>query len=197
MRICSFLPSATETIYALGLEDELYGVTHECDYPPRAREKPKLTRSEIGYSKDSKEIDNKVRSALQNGEQIYALDFEAFSNASPDIIFAQELCEVCAVSFGEIHRAVSKLPKQAEIVSLDTFTLKDILDSILKIGSKCNRSKEANELVSILNSRVENVTLLAGQTNWISKESFFHGMDRPSNVWRSLDGRADNESWWR
>ncbi|MDH2899807.1 MAG: cobalamin-binding protein [archaeon] len=173
MRICSFLPSATETIYALGLEDELYGVTHECDYPPRAREKPKLTRSEIGYSKDSKEIDNKVRSALHNGGQIYELDFEALSNASPDIIFTQELCEVCAVSFGEIHRAVSKLPKQAEIVSLDTFTLKDILDSILKIGSKCNRAKEANELVSILNSRVENVTLLAAKQTGSPKKVFF------------------------
>jgi iron complex transport system substrate-binding protein len=173
LRICSFLPSATETIYALGLEDQLYGVTHECDYPTEARQKPKLTMSELTYSRDSKKIDDKVRKALQKGEPIYALNFDALSDASPDVIFTQELCEVCAVSFGEIHRAVSKLPKQAEVVSLDTFTLKDILDSILKIGTKCSRSSEANELVRILNSRIESVTLLVSKQRRPPKRVFF------------------------
>jgi iron complex transport system substrate-binding protein len=173
LRICSFLPSATETIYALGLEDQLCGVTHECDYPPSARQKPKLTKSELGLSRDSKEIDDKVRNALEKGEPIYSLDFEALSKASPDIIFTQELCEVCAVSYGEIHRAVSKLSKRAEIISLDTFTLKDILDSITKIGSKCNRTKQGEDLLRALNSRIEKVTSLSSTNLKPVKRVFF------------------------
>jgi iron complex transport system substrate-binding protein len=176
LRICSFLPSATETIYALGLEDQLYGVTHECDYPPEARQKPKLTSNALGYTKNSKEIDDKVRSALQEGEAIYSLDFEALSKASPDVIFTQELCKVCAVSSGEIHGAVSLLPKEPEVVSLDTFTLKDILVSILKIGSKCNRYKEANDLVRKLESRIESVTSVSSNQK---KRIFFVGWIDP------------------
>ncbi len=159
MRICSFLPSATEIIYALGLQDQLYGVTHECDYPPEARDKPKLTSSALSSSKDSKEIDEKVRSALREGAPIYTLDLDALSSAAPDIIFTQELCEVCAVSYGEIFRAASKLPKRPEVISLDTFYLKDILNSILMIGSKCGKTKEAKALVEKLNARIEQATV--------------------------------------
>ena len=176
LRICSFLPSATETIYALGLEDQLYGVTHECDYPPQAKEKPRLTSSALASSQDSKEIDEKVRNALEKGEPIYSLDFDTLSKAAPDIIFTQELCEVCAVSFGEIHRAVSKLRKQAEVISLDTFTLQDILDSILLVGSKCGRTEEAKELVSSLNSRIEKASLLS-RKNRVPRIFFMEWID--------------------
>lgn len=161
MRICSFLPSATETIYALNLQDDLYGVTHECDYPQEAKEKPKLTSNNLSSSTNSKEIDVSVRESLEKGRPIYSLDYEALSEAAPDIIFTQELCEVCAVSYGEIQRAASRLAKKPEVVSLDTFTLKDILDSIKKVGSKCGRKREADEFVNKLNSRIERATSLA------------------------------------
>jgi iron complex transport system substrate-binding protein len=173
LRICSFIPSATETIYALGLADQLCGVTHECDYPPQARLKPKLTKSELENVSNSREIDAKVRDSIQKGSTIYSLDFENLSKASPDIIFTQELCEVCAVSFGEINRAVSRLQRQVEIVSLDTFTLKDILDSILKIGSKCDRSAEAHNLVKSLESRIEKVSSLVKSQRRDPKRVFF------------------------
>jgi iron complex transport system substrate-binding protein len=173
LRICSFLPSATETIYALGLEDQLFGVTHECDFPPVACLKPKLTRSELAHSSNSKEIDERVREALQEGRPIYSLDFEALRKASPDVIFTQELCEVCAVSFAEIYRAASRLPNKAEVVSLDTFTLKDILDSIIKIGSKCGRSGEARTLVRKSKSRIERITSIAKNQDRVPKRVFF------------------------
>ncbi|MHB1909391.1 MAG: cobalamin-binding protein [Nitrososphaerales archaeon] len=163
MRICSFLPSATEIIYALGLEDELYGVTHECDYPLDAKNKEKLTSSNIPPNLSSKEIDDQVRNYLQKGKSIYSLDYEALERARPDVIFTQELCEVCAVSFGEISRAASSLPRKPKVISLDTFTLKDILDSILGVGSECSRSKEASEFVFGLEQRIEKATLLAGK----------------------------------
>jgi iron complex transport system substrate-binding protein len=160
MRICSFLPSATEIIYALNLQDELYGVTHECDYPPEARTKPKLSANNLARSTNSKEIDASVRESLQSGNPIYYLDRDALSRAAPDVIFTQELCEVCAVSYGEIQRASTKLASKPEVISLDTFTLKDIMESIKKVGAKCDRGKEADDFVDQLNARVEKATSL-------------------------------------
>lgn len=173
MRICSFLPSATEIIYALNLQDELYGVTHECDYPPEARGKPKLTANNLANSKNSREIDASVRESLRNGSPIYHLDREALSRAAPDIIFTQELCEVCAVSYGEIQRASAKLPNNPKVVSLDTFTLKDIMDSIKKVGSKCGREREADDFVSELGSRIEKATSLGKEVQGEEKRKVF------------------------
>lgn len=171
MRICSFLPSATETVFLLGLEDSLYGVTHECDYPEAAKAKPKLTSSALSNSVSSKDIDDKVRKSLSSGEGIYSLDIKALEKASPDLILTQELCEVCAVSYGEIFRAASNLQKKPEIVSLDTFTLHDILSSIDTVGKKCGRTDEANGILDSLNNRIEKVTELASRPQ--KKRVFF------------------------
>jgi iron complex transport system substrate-binding protein len=161
-RICSFLPSATEIVYSLGLESQLFGVTHECDYPPEARKKPRLTTNLLpATALSSIEIDHSVKDALSTGRGIYGLDFEALKHASPDIIFTQELCEVCAVSYGEIFRAAQKLPAKPEVISLDTFTLGDILGSIHTVGERCGKAGEAEEFVGALQRRIEHVTSLA------------------------------------
>jgi iron complex transport system substrate-binding protein len=173
MRICSFLPSATEIIYALNLQDELYGVTHECDYPPEAKGKPKLTANNLAVSTNSKEIDASVRASIHNGRPIYHLDRDVLSSVAPDVIFTQELCQVCAVSYGEIQRASAKLPNNPEVVSLDTFTLKDIMDSIKKVGSKCGREKEADDFVGVLNSRIEKATSLVKEVQGDEKRKVF------------------------
>jgi iron complex transport system substrate-binding protein len=162
LRICSFLPSATEIVYLLGLERELFGVTHECDFPEAAKTKPRLTASKLASSQSSsREIDEAVRKSLTSGEGIYDLDYEAMKKADPDLILTQELCEVCAVSYGEIFRAASALPKKAEIVSLDTFTLHDILESVRTVGAKSRRKREAEEIIDSLNNRINYVTELA------------------------------------
>src|SRR5487761_172516 len=119
MRICSFLPSATEIIYALNLEHDLFGVTHECDFPEEATLKPKLTSTKLASLESSVEIDRSVRKSLEEGSGIYELNFDALQKARPDIVFTQELCEVCAVSYGEIYRASEKLSSKPEVVSLD------------------------------------------------------------------------------
>ncbi len=174
MRICSFLPSATEITYLLGLDDHLFGVTHECDFPADARNKPKLTSSNLSDpASTSREIDEKVKNSLSSNEGIYSLNFEALRRADPDIILTQELCEVCAVSYGEIYRAAVSLPKKAEIVSLDTFTLSDILESIITVGKKCGRKDEAVAIVEGLDARVRQVTELSVGIDARKKRVFF------------------------
>jgi iron complex transport system substrate-binding protein len=105
VRIVSLLPSATEIVYALGLGESLVGVTHECDYPEGARGKPVVTRSLLDHAgATSGEIDMAVRQQLQDGLSLYALDREHLAALKPDLILTQALCEVCAVSFGEVER---------------------------------------------------------------------------------------------
>lgn len=95
MRICSFLPSATEIVYLLGLEDQLYGVTHECDYPLQAREKPWVVRSVFhGTQPTSGEINRVISERLQQGLGIYEVDQQVLQDAQPDLLLTQAICEV-------------------------------------------------------------------------------------------------------
>jgi iron complex transport system substrate-binding protein len=95
MHICSFLPSATEIVYALGLQDQLYGVTFECDYPPQARAKPMVVRSIFGEtSLSSGEISQIIGQRLQEGLGIYDIDQAMLQEAAPDLLLTQALCEV-------------------------------------------------------------------------------------------------------
>jgi len=95
MRICSFLPSATEIVYQLGLQDQLYGVSFECDYPPEARTKPKVVRSVFdGQQPTSGEISRVIGERLQQGLGIYDIDQEVLRAAAPDLLLTQAICEV-------------------------------------------------------------------------------------------------------
>ncbi len=96
MRICSFLPSATEIAYGLGLQDQLYGVTHECDYPPAAKDKPHVVRSvfDEGEPPSSSEISRIISERLEQGLGIYDINEEVLSAAEPDLLLTQAICEV-------------------------------------------------------------------------------------------------------
>ena len=96
MRICSFLPSATEIVYGLGLQDDLYGVTHECDYPPGAKDKPHVVHSvfDEGEPPSSGEISRIISERLEQGLGIYEIDDELFRAAEPDLLLTQAICEV-------------------------------------------------------------------------------------------------------
>src|SRR4051812_33079679 len=107
MRIVSLLPSATEIVYALGLGDALVGVTHECDFPAAAREKPVVTRSLLDNSDaTSEDIDDAVRGQLRDGLSLYALDRDRLAELRPDLVLTQALCDVCAVSYDSVERAI-------------------------------------------------------------------------------------------
>ncbi len=158
MRICSFLPSATEIVYALGLGDSIVGVTHECDYPPQARKLPMVVRSRIDpYHSSSSEINASVARHLKAKKSIYTVDMDLLKEANPDLILTQELCDVCALDYDEVQEAARSLPKQPKIISLTPTTLDHILQDITRVGDNTGKSKEAERLVSQLKGRIEKI----------------------------------------
>jgi iron complex transport system substrate-binding protein len=164
MRICSFLPSTTEIVYALGLGDNLVGVTHECDYPPDATSKSRVIMSLIKPEElTSKAIDMLVTENYKAGKSTYIVEEEALRKANPDIILTQGLCDVCAVSGDEVTEAVKVLGHSLQIISLEPNTLDEILDTILIVGEATERKEEARNLVDKLKSRIERVKSLLGK----------------------------------
>ncbi|HUK42475.1 MAG TPA: cobalamin-binding protein [Candidatus Acidoferrales bacterium] len=158
MRVCSLLPSATEIAFALGLGDEVVGVTHECDYPPQAKGKPVIVHSAVDSSRlSSSEIDHQVAELLRAGKNLYTIDDEAFTAAAPDVILTQGLCEVCALDYNDVVKASRRLPGKPTIVSLIPHCLADVLDDIVRVGAATQRHREAETLVLKLKRRIEEV----------------------------------------
>jgi len=158
MRIVSLLPSATEIVYALGLGDELVGRTHECDYPDEATEVPVVTSSVGGRpGEGSREIHRRVVDSVHHGSSIYRLDHEALAEARPDLILTQELCEVCAVSYSEVNRAVRQLASDATVISLEPTSIEGILNTISTVGAMADAEDEAVGLLELLRERLAQV----------------------------------------
>src|SRR5215217_5280047 len=116
MRIVSLVPSATETLFALGVGDEVTAVTHECDWPPEALELPKVTRDVIGPGLTSGEIDRAVRELTEQGRSIYELDESALQRLQPDLIVTQALCAVCAVSYDDVRAVADRLDPAPQVL---------------------------------------------------------------------------------
>ncbi|HEV8119088.1 MAG TPA: cobalamin-binding protein, partial [Thermoanaerobaculia bacterium] len=128
MRIVSLLPSATEIVCLLGLEKDLVGVSHECDFPPGVERLPKVVRPAFeseGLSQE--EIDGRVRSAMEAGTGVYAIDQDVLASLAPDLIITQELCDVCAVPQALASEAVGRLPRRPRVLSLHPHSLSDIV----------------------------------------------------------------------
>ena len=156
MRICSFLPSATEIVYLLGLGDSLYGVSHECDFPPGASDKPKVVRSRIDSSSmTSQEIDAAVTGMMMRGENIYSVDEDALADGRPDLVVTQQLCEVCAVSFEDVQEAVGRLEVSPTVLSLDPHSVGDVLEDILRVGQHTGTQSVAHVAVFNLRARID------------------------------------------
>ncbi|HWS99550.1 MAG TPA: cobalamin-binding protein [Pyrinomonadaceae bacterium] len=162
LRVVSLLPSATEIVCALGLEGNLVGVTHECDYPPSVAGLPRLTASRISHeTMTSAEIDHAVRSQLDGHGSIYELDEERMRALRPDLILTQELCEVCAVSYKQVERAARMFDGDARVVSLEPNTIEDIFENIRTVGQLTGVEERALELVSHLRARLDRVAAAA------------------------------------
>src|SRR5216683_656913 len=130
MRIVSLVPHATELLFALGLGDDVVGVTHECDYPPAVLELRRLTRDVLPAGLSAAEIDAAVRDRTLNGDAIYELDREALARLEPDLIVTQALCAVCAVSYEEVSELAGELPSRPSVISLDPKTVTETLRDV-------------------------------------------------------------------
>lgn len=135
MRIVSLLPSTTEIVFQLGLAEQLFGVTFECNFPPEARKGRAIVVGGMDTAHlDPKEIDELVRARMAAGEDLYALDEEALSRCDPDLILSQDLCRVCAVSSGNVDEAVAKLGCRAQVLQIDPQTLDEVIDSVQTVA---------------------------------------------------------------
>ena len=178
MRICSFLPSATEIVYSLGLGDALYGVSHECDYPPEARSKPRVVKSKFDPSHyTSQEIDGLVAEMASRGERIYEVDIEVLERARPDLVITQELCDVCAISYEDVQSAVVHLDMPPRLISLDPTGLGDVLEDIKKVGESTLRTERASQIVASLSARIETVRSKASEVDSRPKVACIEWLD--------------------
>ncbi len=157
-RIISFLPSATELIYELGAQEKLFGVTHECNYPSEATSKPKVIESVFEPEKmSSKEIDEKICDLSEKGEDIYKLVTQNVSDAKPDLIISQEICEVCSAYTNQVKNAIDILDEKPEIYSMSPHDINGILKCVTDIAEKINEEKRGREIVNSLNSRIDKI----------------------------------------
>jgi iron complex transport system substrate-binding protein len=159
MRIVSLVPSATETLFALGLGRDVTAVTHECDHPPAARELPKVTRDVIGPGLPPAEIDRAVRELTEQGQAIYELDEAALRRAQPDLIVTQALCAVCAVSYEDVKTVAQRLDPEPAVVSLDPHTLGEVLGDVRTLAAATDSKDAGVELVQDATSRIDRVRL--------------------------------------
>jgi iron complex transport system substrate-binding protein len=158
MRLVSLLPSATEIVYALGLGDDLVGVTFECDEPASARiEKAVVVGGRDTSGLSPREIDDYVRAQLAAGNDLYTLDAGALAGLAPDLILTQDLCRVCALPTGTVEDALGYLGCRADVVSLDPHSLEEVLVSILTVAERAGDRTRAEPLVAGLRARLAGV----------------------------------------
>ncbi len=157
MRIVSLLPSATETLFALGFDEEIVGVSHECDFPRQAKTKTAVVRSRLPKDATPTETDRLVRQYVERGESIYAVDRELLEALAPDLIITQDLCHVCAATPDELAAALAYMAKQPEVLSLDPLDLGDVWRDILWIGEATGRRERAQQLVEKIGAHLAHI----------------------------------------
>src|SRR5258708_33766827 len=161
-RIVSLLPAATDIVGALGLMEQLVGVSHECDFPREANERPRVTHCRVhNAGLTSGEVDEWVRGSLRENGTIYAIDELLLRELCPDVILTQKLCDVCAVGYGTVARLAESLPGRPQVVNLGPTSLSDIFDDIRRVAEACGMPDRALGIINRLSERVEAVQLRA------------------------------------
>jgi iron complex transport system substrate-binding protein len=156
MRICSLVPGATEVVASLGLADHLVGISHECDFPPSIRQVPVMIEPLVeAHRTTSVAIDQRVKELAASGSPLYRLNEKAFHQARPDVILTQDLCHVCAVTPGQLTRAIESLPLPPAILTLSPTTLGDMIDDIERIAGAVDRLVKGQALATELRQRLD------------------------------------------
>jgi iron complex transport system substrate-binding protein len=156
VRIVSLLPSATESLFALGLGDQLVAVTHECDYPPEASSLPVVTKSTLALAgRGSAEIEDEVAAAAREGRSLYEVDTEAILRLDPDLVVAQDICDVCAIPAAQVADSL----RGVRMIRQHPHSLADVLADIEELADVCDA--DARPLMSSLRRRIEAASLRA------------------------------------
>lgn len=164
MRIVSLLPAATEIVGALGLLDQLVGVSHECDFPPEVNARPRVTHCPIHEAGlPSAEVDRWVRETLTSAGTLYTMDEELLRRLRPDAILTQRLCDVCAVGYGSVTALAATLPGPPQVVNLEPSLLADIFDDIRRVAAVAGVPERGEQVVAALTARVEAVRARVSQ----------------------------------
>jgi iron complex transport system substrate-binding protein len=157
-RVVSLLPAATEIAAALGLMDQVVGVSHECDFPGEANKRSRVTRCAIHDAElRSRDVDEWVRRALHENGTIYSIDEPLLRRLQPDVILTQKLCDVCAVGYGTVAKLAHTLPGPPRVVNLEPTSLADIFEDIRRVADACDVRERAEKLIAKLSERVEHV----------------------------------------
>jgi iron complex transport system substrate-binding protein len=157
-RIVSLLPAATEIAAALGLMDQVVGVSHECDFPEQASQRPHITQCPVHHAGlTSSEVDEWVRRELRENGTIYSIDEPLLRKLQPDVILTQRLCDVCAVGYGTVAKLAQTLSGPPRVVNLEPTSLVDIFGDIRRVADACDVRKRAEKLIANLSGRIENV----------------------------------------
>ena len=172
MRIVSLLPSATEILFALGFDREIVGVSHECDFPPKARAKRIVIHSRIPAGISPAEIDRLVREYVSRGESLYAVDARALEELRPDLIVTQDLCHVCAASPDDLATALARFRQVPQVLCLNPQDLGDVWRDILWVGEETRRGRPAEALVQGIGSRLSEIDKLVAKTSERPRAAF-------------------------
>jgi iron complex transport system substrate-binding protein len=157
MRIASLVPSATESLFALGLGDQVVAVTHECDFPAEALRLPRLTSSVIPEGLQPQEIDTMVREVTGRGDPLYELDEVQLAEVAPDLIVTQAVCAVCAVSYDDVRAVARRLRSRPEVISLDPSSLREVLDDLVRLADATGIRERGERLQAELQTRLDGV----------------------------------------
>jgi len=165
MKIASLLASGTEIACALGLEDDIVGISHECDYPPQVLDRPRISRPRFDPAGlESGELDAAVREAMATSGSVYAVDEQAIQQLDPDLILTQAVCDVCAVPASDAQRVVAGMGDDTTVLSLDAHTIEGIFATVLQVGAAVGVEEHASAYVNQLRERVDRVReRVAGQ----------------------------------
>lgn len=177
MRIVSLLPSATEIVCALGLEDRLVGVSHECDYPLSVQHLPRVTRTLIPTDAASGEIDRLVSEQLRTTKVLYQLDLPLLKELRPDVIVTQSLCDVCAVSPNDVQAALAQLPGASRVINLEPQSLDGLFEAIRHVASAVGVS--ADGIIRHLRERVETVAARSANVTVRPRVTLLEWLDPP------------------
>ncbi|HEX4537583.1 MAG TPA: cobalamin-binding protein [Candidatus Acidoferrum sp.] len=177
MRIVSLLPSATEILFALGLDAEVVGVSFDCDFPPHVSQRRVVVDSRIPQGLPSLEIDRRVREYVERGESLYVVNAEALRELAPDLVVTQDLCLVCAASPDDLAVVLANFEKRPRVLSLNPRNLGDVWDDISRVASETSREHAAKKLLAQIEQRLHALKRQVEKISWRPRVAFLEWLE--------------------